>query len=200
MAELICKLTGVRGREMELYDTKVVISTKKTIGSLITQNFTDGRKTIYLCDVVGVQFKQSGTLIGYLQFETPAMQMNNANSNFFSENTFTFEAGAYGITNELMAAVYQFVTDRIEELKYNTKIIDSIPDFESMKNYIVKNNTEPVKVKITNEEQEIYENDDDGLFGGYIDIECPSCGEILSVFSTDTSVVCPWCNENITLE
>lgn len=191
MAELICKLTGVRGREMELYDTKVVISTKKTIGSFITHNLTDGKKTIYLCDVVGVQFKRSGRLlIGYLQFETPAMQMNNADSNFFSENTFTYEDGVGGITNELMAAVYQFVTDRIEELKYNTKIIDSIPDFESMKEIS----------ETDSEEQETYENEDDDDFGHYIDIECPSCGGKLSVFSTDTGLICPWCNEKLTIE
>ncbi len=61
------------------------------------------------------------------------MQMNNKSDNMFSENTFTFEAGKNGITNELMEAIYNYVTDRIEELKYGTEIIKKIPDFESMK-------------------------------------------------------------------
>ncbi len=135
MANFICEFEGVRGRKLKLYDSKVVITTEKTVGSFLTGNFTDGEKTIYLCDVVGVQFKKSGLAIGYLQFETPSMQMNNKNDNFFSENTFTFEDGKYGITSELMVKLYNFVTDRIEELKYGSIIINEVPDFESMKEH-----------------------------------------------------------------
>ncbi len=47
MAKLICKLEGVRGREMKLYDTKCVINTKKTVGSFISKNFTDGEKLCF---------------------------------------------------------------------------------------------------------------------------------------------------------
>lgn len=118
MARLLYDLTGVRGRSMKLYDTKCVINTTAGIGSFMTGNSTDGEKTIFLKDVVGVQFKKSASLIGYLQFETPSMQMNNSNSNMFSENTFTFEAGKNGITNEFMESLYHYVVDRIEELKY----------------------------------------------------------------------------------
>ena len=124
MAKLIYDLEGVRGRRLKLYDTKVVIITNKTVGSLLTGNFTDGEKTLYLCDIVGVQFKMSGNLIGYLQFETPSMQMNNQQNNMFSENTFTFEDGKNNITNYLMTEVYKYVTDRIEEIKYNTSVIE----------------------------------------------------------------------------
>ena len=135
MANLICELEGVRGRTLKLYDTKIVITTKKSLGSLLTGNITDGEKTIYLCDIVGIQYKKSDLLIGYLQFETPSMQMNNKNDNFFSENTFTYESGKNGITNEIIDAVYNYVTDRVEELKYGNRIINEIPDFESMKTY-----------------------------------------------------------------
>ncbi len=127
MAKLIYELEGVRGRSLKLYDTKCVITTKKTVGSLITGNFTDGEKTIFLCDVVGIQFKKSGGLIGYLQFETPSLQMNNKSDNMFSENTFTFESGKNGITNELIETVYEYVTNRIEEIKYGTLIINNAP-------------------------------------------------------------------------
>lgn len=128
MAKLMYHLEGVRGRELKLYDTKAVITTKKTVGSLLTGNFTDGEKTIYLCDVVGVQIKESGMTIGYLQFETPSMQMNNADSNMFSENTFTYEEGVNGITRSKIREVYNYVTDRIEELKYGTSIITQTPN------------------------------------------------------------------------
>lgn len=83
MSKFICGLIGRRGREMKLYDNKVVINTKKTFGSFITGNITDGEKTIFLCDVVGVQFKKSGFLLGYLQFETPSSQMNNKKATCF---------------------------------------------------------------------------------------------------------------------
>ena len=131
MAKLICEFEGVRGRNLKLFDTKIVINTKKTVGSLITGNFTDGEKTIFLRDVVGVQFKKSGGLIGYLQFETPSMQMNNKSDNMFSENTFTFQDGSNGVTNELMIKVYEYITDRIEEIKYGTTIITEEPNFET---------------------------------------------------------------------
>lgn len=132
MAKFICALEGVRGRSMKLYDTKCVIDTKKTAGSFITGNFTDGEKTIFLSDVIGVQFKRSGGLIGYLQFETSSMQMNNKDSNMFSENTFTFEEGKNGISNAMMEAIYNYVVDRLEEIKYGTSIINETPTYNTI--------------------------------------------------------------------
>lgn len=184
MANFICEFEGVRGRNLKLYDTKIIITTKKTVGSLITGNFTDGEKTIYLCDVVGVQFKKSGGLIGYLQFETPSLQMNNKSDNMFSENTFTYESGKNGLTNELMEALYNFVTDRIEELKYHHTVLGSTPDFESMK----VANQKAGQGKVTGETEKIFcENKDvstkDAPKNAVIPIqirkgkyECPVCG------------------------
>ena len=118
MANLIFEASGARGRSIRLFDTKCIIKTTVTVGSIFTGNATDGEKTIFLKDVVGVQFKRSGGLICYLQLETPSMQMNNQNSNMFSENTFTFDSGT-GLSNEVMERVYQYVVDRVEELKYD---------------------------------------------------------------------------------
>ena len=118
MARLLYQLEGVRGRSILIFDRKCTISTKATVGSLITGNVSDGEKTIFYTDVVGIQFKKSGGLIGYLQFETGSVQMNNQNSNMFSENTFTFEHGKNGITNELMESIYHQMCDIIESIKY----------------------------------------------------------------------------------
>lgn len=118
MSKLMYRLEGVRGRSIAIFDRKCIISTQATIGSFITGNVSDGEKTIFFKDVVGVQFKKSGNLIGYLQFETGSVQMNNQNSNMFSENTFTFEHGKNGITNEQMEAIYHQVCDIIEQVKY----------------------------------------------------------------------------------
>jgi hypothetical protein len=118
MAKLLYHLEGVRGRAMWVFDRKCVIATRAGVGSFFTGNVSDGEKTIFYKDVVGIQFKKSGGLIGYLQFETASNQMNNQNSNMFSENTFTFEEGVNGITNDYVASVYRLVCDLIEAVKY----------------------------------------------------------------------------------
>lgn len=120
MAKLLYQLEGVRGRSIQIYDRKCIISTKAGVGSLLTGNASDGEKTIFYIDVVGVQFKKSGNLIGYLQFETGSVQMNNQNSNMFSENTFTFENGKNGVTNDQMVMIYNLVCDLIEQIKYGS--------------------------------------------------------------------------------
>ena len=66
----------------------------------------------------GLQFKKSGALLGYLQFETPSMQMNNQNSNFFSENTFTFDANSNGPGNDLMTEVLYYILELMELAKF----------------------------------------------------------------------------------
>ena len=197
MANFIFEFEGARGRSMKLYDTKVIIETKKTVGSLMTGNFTDGEKTIYLCDVVGVQFKESAVMIGYLQFETPSMQMNNQNSNMFSENTFTFENGKNGITNKLMKAVYLFVTDRIEELKYGVSVVSEIPDFEFLRaqcqgvqgegaeNNQSENNNEPDTTPETPEGEQCE------LCGDYVD-HLTSC-KIKDEYGTRYRSICDDC-------
>ena len=109
------RIKGARGRVLEVYNNKCIIQTKITLGSVITGNASDGEKTIFYPDCTAIQFKLSGALIGYLQLETPSMQMNNTKSNFFSENTFTFEGTD---KNELMSEVYYFVSDLVGAAKY----------------------------------------------------------------------------------
>ena len=109
------RIRGARGRVLEVYNNKCIIQTKVTLGSVITGNASDGEKTIFYPDCTAIQFKLSRALIGYLQLETPSMQMNNTKSNFFSENTFTFEGSNQ---NELMSEVYYFISDLVGAAKY----------------------------------------------------------------------------------
>ena len=109
------RIRGARGRVLEVYNNKCIIQTKVTLGSVITGNASDGEKTIFYPDCTAIQFKLSRALIGYLQLETPSMQMNNTKSNFFSENTFTFEGTD---KNELMSEVYYFISDLVGAAKY----------------------------------------------------------------------------------
>ncbi|MBE6783519.1 MAG: hypothetical protein E7536_05860 [Ruminococcaceae bacterium] len=197
MAKFICEFEGVYGRTLKLYDTKIVIVTKITAGSIATTNSSDGEKTLFLKDIVGVQFKKSGARIGYLQFETPSMQMNNNNDNYFSENTFTFRAGKNGITNILMEKVYSYIVDKIEEVKYNTTIVTHIPDFESIKDHGNQSfdvTIDDVKADINLPLEIGYDND------GYIDIICPKCGKTISLLQGENNVSCPWCNMEINIK
>ncbi len=177
MARFICELEGVRGRTLKLFDNKVIINTEKTAGSFFSGNFTDGVKTIFLCDVVGVQLKKSGLLIGYLQFETASSMMNNRRDNMFAENTFTYENGKNGVTNELVESIYKYITDRIEEIKYGVNIVD-----EAELHRILGALNPPeehadgdsLSDSVTKERQKIWDSLDegDGHFG-----QCEICGK-----------------------
>ena len=113
--DLVYSIEGVRGRHIDIYKEKVVITTKVTIGSLIAHNATDGEKTIYYSDCIGVQFKQSKFTIGYLQLETASSNGNNKDSNFFSENAFTYDTTV--ISNERMTEVANYVKSRVDAVK-----------------------------------------------------------------------------------
>lgn len=113
--DLVYSIEGVRGRHIDIYVDKVVITTKVTIGSLLTHNATDGEKTIYYSDCIGVQFKQSKFAIGYLQLETASSNGNNRASNFFTENSFTFDESV--ISNERMVEVADYVKSRVDDVK-----------------------------------------------------------------------------------
>ncbi|MBR4022608.1 MAG: hypothetical protein IKI94_08465, partial [Ruminococcus sp.] len=113
--DLVYTIDGVRGRHIDIYTDKVVITTKVTIGSLLTNNATDGEKTIYYSDCIGVQFKQSKFAIGYLQLETASSNGNNKGSNFFAENSFTFDTTV--ISNERMIEVADYVKSRVDAVK-----------------------------------------------------------------------------------
>ena len=109
-------MNGCRGRRIEVYEDRAVITTDVTLGSILTANATDGSMTIFYSDVVGVQFKKTGMTIGYLQLETASGQMNNKSSNQFSENTFTFEK-----EDDKVEEIKEFIIWKISRYK-NSKL------------------------------------------------------------------------------
>lgn len=133
MENLIYDLDGVRGRHAKIYEDKVVLSVKASLGSFITGNITDGEKTIYYSDCIGVQFKKSGLAIGYLQFETAGGIMNNKANNFFNENTFTWDTTKQ--SNEHMEEVANYVRSRVDYYKHakNAPVETSSPADELKK-------------------------------------------------------------------
>lgn len=112
---LIYDLEGARGRHIKVYDDKVIITVKVGIGSFMTGNASDGEKTIYYSDCIGVQYKKCGFQLGYLQFETAGGIMNNRTNNFFNENTFTWSTSNQ--TNEKMEEVANYTKERVNYYK-----------------------------------------------------------------------------------
>ena len=131
----VYSIDGVRGKHIDIYENKCTMKTKVTFGSILASNATDGEKTIYYKDCVGVQFKPAGFTIGYLQFETASGMMNNKGSNFFGENSFTFDTTV--ISNEKMQEVANYVKKRIDEIKTGadkpTTIVNAISPAEELK-------------------------------------------------------------------
>lgn len=108
-------IDGARGRKIDIYPTKCVITVDVTVGSVLNNNSTDGEKTIYYCDCIGLQFKKPGITLGYLQFETAASLSNNTTSNFFNENTFTYEESH--INTHCMEIIVKYVKQQLEKIK-----------------------------------------------------------------------------------
>lgn len=130
---LIYEIKGNRGKTLEVYKNKVVITTEVTVGSIVAGNTTDGKKTIYFKDIIGLQFKRSKTLIGFLQFETASSTMNNEKSNFWNENTFTFDEST--TSNEKMEEIENYIDkelERIKTLNNSLSIADEIRKFKSL--------------------------------------------------------------------
>lgn len=86
-------------------------------------NATDGRKIIFYKDVVGIQFKQLGSLLGFIQLETAAHIKNENSANFYSENSFVFQT----ITDEIWAAYQQYIVERVESMKNSESVAPLSP-------------------------------------------------------------------------
>ena len=115
MPEIIYDLEGVRGRHIKVYHDKVIIIVKAGIGSFLTGNASDGEKTIYYSDCIGVQYKKSGFQLGYIQVETASGIMNNKANNMFNENSFTWDKSKQ--SNETMEEVAEYIKGRVDAFK-----------------------------------------------------------------------------------
>lgn len=109
-------VVGSAGRTLDVYEEKCVITTKASLTSWATGNSSDGEKTIYYVDCIGVQFKRcgAGLTIGYLQLETASGLMNRKADNFWNENSFTFHKEEQ---NEQVAEISDYIKEKIDEIK-----------------------------------------------------------------------------------
>lgn len=132
MSNLIYDLKGCRGRHIKVYDDKVVLSVKAGVGSFLTGNVIDGQKTIYYSDCIGIQFKKSGIIIGYLQIETATGIMNQITSNLDNENTFTWDAHKL---NKKMEEVRDYIESRVNYYKSAHNSVSALSSADEIKKY-----------------------------------------------------------------
>ena len=114
----VFQVKGARGRSIDVYPNKCVITVNVSVGSIFSSNSTDGQKTIFYSDVVGIQFKKPGVTLGYIQLETSSSSQNNSQSNFFNENTFTFDNSHLSDTEAERLCGY--ITNQVELIKTMT--------------------------------------------------------------------------------
>lgn len=115
---LFC-LVNNSGKILDVYENKVVFTSTRSTSTLVTgilfsgSQMTQGEKTIYYRDAIGIQFKPSSLLDGYIQIETPAGNMTSSSSAYGGENSIQFGKER----NEEAAAIAAFIKGKIEEIK-----------------------------------------------------------------------------------
>ena len=113
---------GSEGRILSVYGDRVSLITtpKVSVG-----NYSNGEKTIYYKDCVGIQFNPSPSSwqLGYLQFETSS-NMTNHSSTYYNENTFVWYSNKSEVTNESMQEICDFVHKKIGTYKNEERVVN----------------------------------------------------------------------------
>ena len=107
------------GKILDVYDNRVVfISTNSTstlvTGAIFGTSVTQGEKTIYFKDAIGVQYKPSSVLDGYIQVETAAGGVSSSSSQYSGENAIQFSGKERNAEAEVIVA---FIKKQIDEIK-----------------------------------------------------------------------------------
>lgn len=107
------ELNGGMTKILRVYNDRVSLQVIKNLRSFMTSNFFGGTKEIFYSDIIGVQYKEAGSVVaGYIQFETAS---GRAKDNFNNENSFTF-SDAY-LKNEVASQVVNFVRAKVREAR-----------------------------------------------------------------------------------
>ena len=105
------------GKILDVYENKVVYTSTQSTSTVVTAlvfggSTTQGEKTIYFKDAVGVQYKPSKITDGYIQVETAAGGAS-ASQAYGGENSIQF-GGSCNADAEIIVA---FIRKKIEEIK-----------------------------------------------------------------------------------
>lgn len=107
------------GKILDVYDDKVVFTSTKSTATLVTglvfgTSVTQGEKTIYYRDSIGVQYKASSLVDGYIQIETAAGNMTAKANQYGGENSIQFSGDKMNAEAEV---IVNFIRQRIDEIK-----------------------------------------------------------------------------------
>ena len=110
------------GKILDVYDNKVVFTSTKSTSTVVSSlifgdSLTQGEKTIYYKDAIGVQFKPATITDGYIQVETAVGGMTSTKSQYSGENSIQFGSKV----NDEAETVTNFIKQKIEETK-NTPV------------------------------------------------------------------------------
>ena len=127
------------GKVLDVYDNKVVFTSTQSTSTLVTgilfgTSLTQGEKTIYFKDAIGVQYKPSSVLDGYIQVETAAGGVTSSSSQYSGENAIQFSGKE---RNEEAEIIVAFIKKKIDEIK-NTPVgvaVQQISPAEELKKF-----------------------------------------------------------------
>ena len=107
------------GKILDVYDNRVVFTSTHSTSTLLTGVFlgnsvTQGEKTIYYKDAIGVQYKPSSVLDGYIQVETAAGGVTSSSSQYGGENAIQFSGKERNAEAEV---IVDFIKKQIDEIK-----------------------------------------------------------------------------------
>lgn len=127
------------GKILDVYDDKVIFTSTKSTATLVTglvfgTSVTQGEKTIYYRDAIGVQYKPSSIADGYIQVETAAGNMTAKGNQYSGENSIQFSGKTM---DEEAAIIVDFIRKRVEEIKSAPVggVIQQISPAEEMKKF-----------------------------------------------------------------
>lgn len=107
------------GKILDVYENKVVFTSPQSTSTIVTglvfgTSMTQGEKTIYFKDAIGVQYKPSSIADGYIQVETAAGGVSTSNSQYSGENSIQFSGKK---SNEEAEIIVSFIRKQIEDIK-----------------------------------------------------------------------------------
>ena len=107
------------GKILDVYDNKVVFTSTQSTSTVVTglvfgTSMTQGEKTIYYKDAIGVQYKPSSIADGYIQVETAAGGVSTSSSQYSGENSIQFSGKK---SNEEAEIIVAFIRKQIEDIK-----------------------------------------------------------------------------------
>ena len=127
------------GKILDVYENKVVFTSTQSTSTVVTglvfgTSVTQGEKTIYYKDAIGVQYKPSSIADGYIQVETAAGGVSSSSSQYSGENAIQFSGKE---RNEEAEIIVTYIRKQIEDIKNapSGDVIQQLSPAEELKKF-----------------------------------------------------------------